>query len=290
MAPTSSLNTSAVWDVIVPPTPCPMPGVRMAGFADRGGDVPVDHRAIPHPAMSLMVEFGAAQPVVSDAHGRERRGSLVLGLDGLTSRTGQVHVRGRDIACVQVRISPLVAASLLDGSPRELSGVIDLEDVWGRTAIELRERLALAPTWRERFTILTSHISRSNSRARVDGEVAWAWRRISATRGRVRVTDLAEDVGWSRKRLWARFRTQIGLSPKQAGRLVRFDHAARRLAAGQAVAAVAAECGYADQSHLHRETVAHAGLTPRQVHGEPWLSVDPVAWPENGRPHDRLHT
>src|SRR5699024_3859324 len=158
--------------------------------------VPVDHRAIPHPALTLMVEFGAAQPVVSDAHGRARRGSLVVGLNGLTSRTGQVHVRGRDIACVQVRISPLVAASLLDASPQELSGVIDLEDAWGRTAVELRERLALAPTWRERFTLLTSHISKSTSRARVDGEVAWVWRRIRATRGRGRVTDLAEGVGW----------------------------------------------------------------------------------------------
>src|SRR5690625_2144335 len=62
MAPTSSLNTSAVWDGIVPSTPCPVPGVRMAGFPDRRDDVPGEHRAITHPALTLMAEFGSAEP------------------------------------------------------------------------------------------------------------------------------------------------------------------------------------------------------------------------------------
>jgi methylphosphotriester-DNA--protein-cysteine methyltransferase len=99
-----------------------------------------------------------------------------------------------------------------------------------------------------------------------------------ASRGRARVEELATGTGWSRKRLWSRFRSQIGLPPKRAAQLVRFDHAAHRLAAGHSAALVAADSGYADQSHLHRDVTAFAGMTPTTVASAPWLTVDPVAW------------
>jgi AraC-like DNA-binding protein len=99
-----------------------------------------------------------------------------------------------------------------------------------------------------------------------------------AAGGRVRVETLAAEVGWSRKRVWSRFRSQIGLTPKRAAQLIRFDQAAHRLAAGHSPATVAAEGGYADQSHLHRDVMAFAGVTPTGVAAAPWLAVDDVAW------------
>jgi AraC-like DNA-binding protein len=113
----------------------------------------------------------------------------------------------------------------------------------------------------------------------VDPEVAHAWRRTLASRGRLRVDGLADEVGWSRDRLWSRFRSQLGITPKRAARLVRFDHAAHLLAAGLAPAVVATESGYVDQSHLHREAKEFAGLTPTAVAAAPWLAIDDVAWP-----------
>ncbi|MFI0263630.1 helix-turn-helix domain-containing protein [Streptomyces sp. NPDC017056] len=70
---------------------------------------------------------------------------------------------------------------------------------------------------------------------------------------------LAAEVGWSRKRLWARLRYQIGLTPRCAAQLVRFDPAAHRLAACLSPGSVAAESGYADQSHLHRDVMTFTG-------------------------------
>jgi AraC-like DNA-binding protein len=99
-----------------------------------------------------------------------------------------------------------------------------------------------------------------------------------ASRGCLRVERLAAEAGWSRKRLWSRFRSQIGLTPKRAAQLIRFDHAAHRLAAGDSAALVAAETGYTDQSHLHRDVMTFAGVTPKAVAGAAWLAVDDIAW------------
>ncbi|WP_443065488.1 helix-turn-helix domain-containing protein [Streptomyces sp. NBC_00536] len=74
-----------------------------------------------------------------------------------------------------------------------------------------------------------------------------------------------------------------GLPPKRAAQLVRFDRAVHRLAAGDAAVRVAADGGYADQSHLHRDVAAFAGVTPSAVAREPWLAVDDVAWPGRTR-------
>src|SRR5215467_5274057 len=109
-------------------------------------------------------------------------------------------------------------------------------------------------------------------------EVAFAWGQMVASRGQVRIERLAAQTGWSRKRLWSRFRSQVGLTPKRAAQLIRFDHAAHRLAAGHSAAVVAAETGYADQSHLHRDVLAFTGVTPTAVAAAPWLAVDPIAW------------
>jgi methylphosphotriester-DNA--protein-cysteine methyltransferase len=105
-----------------------------------------------------------------------------------------------------------------------------------------------------------------------------------SSRGRVRVDRLAAEAGWSRKRLWSRFRAQIGLTPKRAAQLVRFDHAAHHVAAGHSPAFAAAESGYVDQSHLHRDVMAFAAATPTAVSVSPWLAVDDIAWAAQGRP------
>ncbi len=143
----------------------------------------------------------------------------------------------------------------------------------------MQAQLRAAQTWADRFTIAKAALARRHEEGQtVDPEVGFAWRRMATTRGRVRVETLADEVGWSRKRLWSRFRSQIGLTPKRAAQLIRFDHAAHGLAAGDSPADVAAENGYVDQSHLHRDTMTFAGATPTTVAVAPFLAIDDVAW------------
>ncbi|MEU8133547.1 helix-turn-helix domain-containing protein [Streptodolium elevatio] len=279
----SAHDDSATWEVARPPRPSRLAGVDMAGF--HVPHAPVDGlRMIPHPAVTLIVEFGAGGYVLDDGSGRRHRGSAVAG-PGL-GLGGNVRAWGEDVACVQVRLSPVVACTLLGISPAELTGatVLPLDDLWGREASRIRERLSECTSWAERFALTEMLLARrAAARTWVDPEVAWSWRRINAEAGLVRVEDLACELGWSRKRLWSRFNAQIGMPPKRAAKLVRFDRAAHRLVAGESAARVAADGGYFDQSHLHRDVVTFTGATPAAVVEEPFLTVDDVAWPAAAR-------
>ena len=255
----------------------------MAGFRDRATNL-VDLGVVPYPAVTMVVDFSDDPLVIDHATGRQRRGCVVAGL-----APGNVRVRGPDIECLQVRLSPVVADAVF-GASAELDGmVVALDDLWGRDAIRTQEQLRAASSWDDRFAIAEAALARRYETGRaVDPEVAFAWEQMVADRGRVRVDQLAAEVGWSRQRLWTRFRGQIGLTPKRAAKLVRFDHAAHRLAAGHSAARVAAESGYVDQSHLHRDVVTFAGVTPSAVAVAPWLAVDDVAWaaPDHGSSRD----
>lgn len=145
--------------------------------------------------------------------------------------------------------------------------------------MRIQEQLRDGRSWEDRFAIAAAALARrAEAGPEVDQEVAFSWEQMLDSRGRVRVERLATEVGWTRKRLWSRFRCQIGVNPKRAAQLIRFDDAAHRLAAGHSAALVAAESGYADQSHLHRDAMAFAGATPAAVAVAPFLAVDDVAW------------
>ncbi|WP_329090724.1 helix-turn-helix domain-containing protein [Actinomadura citrea] len=253
----------------------------MAGFGVRDLDA---LQMVPHPAVTLLLEFGTGSPVLDFADGRQLRGSMVAG-PGLGSG-GAVRVRGENVECVQVRLSPVIARAVLGVSPADLDGaVVSLGDLWGRETARICEQLSDVASWQDRFALTDALLARRHEAGPpVDPEVAWAWHRIVGSRGLARVDELAAEVGWSRKRLWSRFRSQLGLPPKRAVKLVRFDHAAHRLVAGEGAAQVAADTGYADQSHLHRDVVEFTGATPATVVAEPFLAVDDIAWPGRGTP------
>ncbi|MFF1699572.1 helix-turn-helix domain-containing protein [Streptomyces sp. NPDC058257] len=277
MRTTESPHDWAAVEVAVPRQRDRLPGVSMAGFSQRA-PARVDIAMVAHPSVTLFVDLSEGDSLVCDAHGRRERGSTVVGLVPPDLRLGGRAAGG--IECLQIRLSPVLAIAVL-GASTDLSGkVVSLEAVWGRDAGRAEDRLRAATSWDERFTIAADALGRRlSARPSLDPEVAAAWWLMRTSRGRVRVDSLANELGWSRKRLWSRFRSQIGVTPKRAARLVRFDRAAHLLAAGNAAAQVAAVSGYVDQAHLHREVKAFTGVTPTAVAAAPWLAIDDVAWP-----------
>ena len=85
-----------------------LPGVRMAGFSDHTTG-PADIAMVPHPALTLVIDIGG-NLLVDQAGGGQQRGSVVAGLAPVGAAG---HGDPRDFECLQVRLSPLVARSML---------------------------------------------------------------------------------------------------------------------------------------------------------------------------------
>jgi AraC-like DNA-binding protein len=201
-------------------------------------------------------------------------------LGGLHTRPAIIRHDGRQSG-IQLALRPLGARMLLGLPAGELCGLdFDAAAVLGPMAAELHERVRATPTWAGRFAVVDEVLLRQlRDEQPASREVSVAWHALLASRGLAAVPDLASEAGWSSRRLRTKFRSELGLGPKEAARVVRFDRARRllqrRLTAGRPadLAALAAACGFYDQAHLAREFRALAGLPPSRWIGEEFRNV-----------------
>jgi AraC-like DNA-binding protein len=239
------------------------------GYRERTAQ-PFRRREVASGQVAMIISFGEPIDVVemsNSTSGGHRLTSFVAGLhEGYA-----VTEHGGDQHGVQVDLTPLGAARLLGAAPYEVANeCVALDDLLGRFAGELTDRLASAPDWRSRFALLDETLLRRASEGpEPDGAVAWAWDQLARSHGQVPVRVLAEEIGWSRRYFASRFRSQVGLTPKPTGRVLRFRRAVDVLRAGpmRSLADLAACCGYADHSHLVREFRSLGGCTPSQLAG-----------------------
>ena len=134
------------------------------------------------------------------------------------------------------------------------------------------ERVHDAGDWPERFALLDEVLKKRLGDAPPSSEgIAWAWQRLVRTGGQARVASLASELGWSRKRIANRFREEIGVTPKAAARVIRFERAraAAERAGSPDWAQIALDCGYYDQSHLINEFRAVTGRSPATFFQDP---------------------
>lgn len=167
--------------------------------------------------------------------------------------------------CIQINFTPLGARRFFGQPMSELTdSMIGLDDVLGLQGIALREQLGNARDWNTRFAIAETFVATRLTEAReTQAEIAWAYEKITASGGRIRIASLADRLGWSRKHLAGRFSNAIGVGPKTLSRIVRFNRALGLSRQGENDwADIAADCGYADQAHLVREFRDLAGRTP----------------------------
>jgi AraC-like DNA-binding protein len=202
-----------------------------------------------------------------------RLGSFVAGLDDSCA----VIEHDGEMRGVQVDLTPLAARMIFQVPMHELARrTVALEDVFGREAPRLEERLFEARSWSERFEVVGAALwARLDAAAVPPPDVAWAWRRLTDAGGRVRVAQLAAELGCSRKHLAARFREHVGLPPKLVARMLRFRWTIDLLLASpqSTIAEVAAACGYYDQAHLDRDFRDFAGTTPTAYASDPRAPV-----------------
>ena len=246
-----------------------------SGYRESGVE-PSVHRGLPSPYLTVIVTLHEPLEVAAHPDPRAAPDRYDCLVGGLHTAPALITHDGRQSG-VQLALSPLGARALLGLPAGELAGVdLHLADVLGPFAGELRDRVLDAPDWAARFAAIDRMLlGRLDGRTGPRPELVHAWRRLVAARGAVAAATLAAEVGWSGRYLARQFGLEIGLSPKAAARVARFDAARRalqgRLATGgpTELAALAASCGYFDQAHLARDFAGFAGLPPSR-----WLSAE----------------
>jgi AraC-like DNA-binding protein len=258
------------------------------GYRQRGVP-PARHRGLPSPYLTLIFTLDEPLTIVAHPDPGQPPGEYGTLLGGLHSVPALITHAGAQSG-IQVALRPLGARALL-GLPAGELAALDLpaEAVLGGVCAELRERVRCAVGWPERFAVLDEILLRRAglswaADAAVAPEVRWAWHELLREGGATRVSELAAGTGWSERHLTSRFRAEIGLAPKAAARVVRFDRArkllVRKLTADgdYLLADLAADCGYFDQAHLAREFRALAGCPPSQWLAEEFRNVQAGNW------------
>lgn len=182
---------------------------------------------------------------------------------GLMPRHVNTAFFGRH-ASVQIYIEPLAAPRIFGVIGRDLAArVIGLSDLAPSLGNVLPDRLAHAADWRERFEIVDSALLELwAAAAPPDPLVDWMWGQLAGSGGQVRIAELARRSGWSERLLSARFTKAVGVSPKQAAGVIRFERVHSALGGALSLAELAIRHGFADQSHLTREVRRYSGESP----------------------------
>jgi AraC-like DNA-binding protein len=229
---------------------------------DMSGWPSARHRGLPDGALNLVISIDAPLIIRRSGQADLEATSTISGL-----RAEPLDIIHRGGKGIQIEITPLGSRALLQLPAAELAnGVWPLDEVIGTRAYELLESLLGQPGPMERARALDAVLGGWVEDVTYPPVVDATWRRLVASAGSVSVTTLADEAGLSRRHLGEVLRTEIGLTPKTAARILRFARARMNLRSGltTTLAETAATCGYFDQAHLSNEWKRLAGCTPGQ--------------------------
>jgi AraC-like DNA-binding protein len=224
----------------------------------------IRRRGFPSPKGTIIVDFGPAIRLIDtrDPKGTEYRETGFFA--GIRDRPFEMEHAGVMYG-MEIALTPLGASLFLSTRMETLTNeMIGFEDVLGHEGSAWTSQLYEGRGWPARFALLEQLIVERLSKAKpVPRGVAWAYRQIEESLGRVQIGALAKALGITHKHLIALFQRHLGMSPRRLARVMRFNRALTLLGAGDRRGIeVALDAGYHDQAHFIREFQEFAGKAP----------------------------
>ncbi len=211
------------------------------------------------PAVNRVLPDGCMD-VIFDLHAESDGGGMVVG----TMLQASVFRQVGDINMLGVRFVPGAAPLFLHTPAGELTdAIIPATSIWNDSKSLLGQLRECVDT--PQRTVLLNHFLLERLRPAAGSEAALsAMATIERARGLLRVDLLCRTLGISERTLQRIFASQVGLTPKQAIRVMRFRHAITLLQGARrgSLASIAHSCGYADQAHFTREFRVLAAISP----------------------------
>jgi AraC-like DNA-binding protein len=226
--------------------------------------VPYSHRTVPNGSAEIVCQVGDVPWLVGPQTGPTE--------DLLSPGTTVVGVRFRPGAAPAVLGVP--ASELVDQS-------FATAELWGSAAEALGERVFAAGSPRDAAAVVEAEIVTRLARAAADPDpiAAEVVRRLGPG-VHEDVASLTSALYISERQLRRRCAAAIGLAPKVLQRTFRFQAflalAQDRAHPSTELARLATDAGFADQSHLTRESVRLAGVPPGQLMRESERNCKPA--------------
>jgi AraC-like DNA-binding protein len=171
---------------------------------------------------------------------------------------------------VGVRFRPGASPAVLGLPASELAGLtVGADELWGSFATAFGERVARATSVQAAVSVLETAVASRLKQGHQSDELVAAMVRRVYEGGVDSIAAIASSLYVSARQLRRRCEAAIGLGPKELQRIVRFQRflvlAERHRGPAATLASLAVQAGYADQSHLSRESVRLAGSPPLEL-------------------------
>jgi AraC-like DNA-binding protein len=170
------------------------------------------------------------------------------------------------LGAIIVRFKPEASALLFGECLQSFADTkVDLSDVFNAHEVRLlEEAVSEAPTSFERVSAAAHFLCAHMCPSEPDPVIcrAAACLRVNPS---TRVSRLAADLHVSERQLLRRFRSVVGVSPKQFARCARIEKVLAERSHGSAWANIAYGCGFHDQAHMINDFNAVLGVPPERA-------------------------
>jgi len=242
------IDEDAPSSVITLPAPDLASQIDLCWAAPSGGTGTALHEFFPDAGVHLVFRHSPA-------------GCRMVLLGPATERASVERDAGAEYLGIRFRAGQ--APRLADIRSSDLTdGFVELTRLRGIPVSSLAERLRALPDLASRQRALQELVRGAAPPLVADERCRRATLLLEARGGRLRVDELAAEVGLHVRSLERLFLDQLGMTPKRMIRLVRLRQVLGALHSGafRSLAELALACGYSDQPHLIRD---FKGLTDR---------------------------
>ncbi|NQX98826.1 MAG: helix-turn-helix transcriptional regulator [Flavobacteriales bacterium] len=145
-----------------------------------------------------------------------------------------------------------------------------IENLFGQIlAKELEQKIVQAASTQERIAIIeTFLLNELNQNKTIENLVKTTVDTLLATNGNTSINKILKDELSKRRQLERNFKKQIGISPKQLGKVLRFQTALKMILNDKEnLTNIAYESEYFDQAHFIKDFKEFVGTTPKEFLG-----------------------
>lgn len=224
---------------------------------------------VPDGCMELIIHYGDLyQQFLADGSSLIQPRSFVFGQisDTLeiapTGYTGMIAARFHPDG-----FTPLASIPLVDMENR----AVDLVELFGEEGRQLEQAVLAVEENDQRIQLIEAFLlSRLQRSEVVDQAVKSCVEILLREDGQLKIEDLAIQLHTQRRQLERKFKTAIGLSPKQLSKIIRLQSTLKQMyeQEGLNLTEFAYQNGYFDQSHFIKDFKEFTGTNPKQFYAQ----------------------